>query len=71
MRNFWKTPAFAFIAPYLAFGLLGLLEGMNETAVYWVYPVKTLLVAALIIFVWKRLELAPPKHILLSIGVGV
>lgn len=71
MKNFWKTPAFAFIAPYLAFGLLGLLEGMNETAIYWVYPIKTLLVAGLIIFVWKRLELARPKHILLSIGVGV
>ncbi|MDZ4743515.1 MAG: CAAX prenyl protease-related protein [Verrucomicrobiota bacterium] len=71
MKELLKTPVFTFVASYLAFGLLGLLEGINEKAIYWVYPLKTVLVGALILFVWKRLELAKPRHLLLSVGVGI
>ncbi|MDK3157165.1 CAAX prenyl protease-related protein [Kamptonema cortianum] len=71
MKDFWKTPVFAWIAPYVAFGLLGLLAGLGPTAPYWVYPVKTLAVAMLILWVWKRLELRRPRNLLLSVVTGV
>jgi CAAX prenyl protease-like protein len=60
-----------FVLPFLAFMAFLVLEGLDPAAVYYLYPVKTLVVGGLILWQWKKLPSLKPTHLLLSLIVGV
>jgi CAAX prenyl protease-like protein len=68
---YWRHPATAYIAPFVLFAVFLSLESVTANAVYWLYPVKTVAVAALIALLWKRLDPLAPRSVFLSILVGV
>ncbi len=75
MAKIWRHPAFPFVAPFALFMLLLLAEGWIDPdktgAIFVLYPLKTALVLAMIVAVWRRL---PPFRIrawMGSVAVGL
>jgi membrane protease YdiL (CAAX protease family) len=60
-----------FVLPFLAFMAFLVLEGVHPNAVYFLYPVKTLVVGGLILWQWKKLPTLKPSQLLLSLLVGL
>jgi CAAX prenyl protease-like protein len=61
-----------FVAPFLVFMLfLSVVDGLFPDEHYVLYPVKTLLVVAVIAWAWRRLPSLKPAAPLASVAVGV
>jgi len=63
--------AFPYVAPFVLFMLFLMLEGIHASALYLVYPIKTIAVGCLILWLFSRLPSFDFDKPLLSIGVGV
>jgi uncharacterized protein len=63
--------AFPFVAPFVLFMLFLILESLHSSMVYLVYPIKTVAVGFLILFLWYRLPSLNLNRPLLSITVGI
>lgn len=70
MRRDWaRHSAFPFVAPFVLFmAMLGLEGPLGKVPMY---PIKTLAVLALLIWVWRRLPKFCVKAPLASVGVGM
>ncbi len=65
------SPSFPFVAPLLLYMLMLMLESDEDGSKYYMYPVKAIVVGALIVWVWKRLPKIEIKAFWLSFAVGV
>ncbi|HEY9012139.1 MAG TPA: hypothetical protein VIN06_14085, partial [Devosia sp.] len=67
-----KSSIAALVAPFAVFMLfLGMVDGGHPDAHYLLYPVKSLLVAAVIAWFWRDLPPMKPVAVGASIGIGV
>jgi len=55
MKRLTAHPAFPYVAPFALFMALTALQGIHEASVYLIYPIKTLVVLFLILFLLRRL----------------
>jgi uncharacterized protein len=68
----------AYAGPFVVFMLFLLLAGLLSSgakgageAMYWVFPVQTIVCAGMMAFYWKEYRLAWPRQLWLAIGIGV
>jgi uncharacterized protein len=66
-----ENPAYPFVAPFLLFMIFLALEGIHSSAVYVIYPIKTVVVGLLILSLFPRLPSFDLKRPALTIAAGV
>ena len=71
MNRVTRHPAFPYVAPFVVFMLFLALEGLHEAAVYIVYPVKTVAVFVLLLYLLRRLPVMSFTNPWKSAVIGV
>jgi uncharacterized protein len=66
-----KSPAWPFIAPLFLFMAFLWVESFFPDQHYLLYPIKTILVAAVVAWSWRALPSLTPAAPMLSVGIGL
>ncbi len=66
-----ENPAFPFVAPFVLFMIFLALEGIHSSAVYLIYPIKTVAVGLFILWILSRLPSFDLKRPALAVSAGV
>jgi uncharacterized protein len=69
--RFKSNPAYPFVAPFILFMLFLALEGIHPSAVYVIYPIKTLAVGWPILSLLPRLPSFDFREPWMAVGTGV
>ncbi|MDD5262598.1 MAG: CAAX prenyl protease-related protein [Methylacidiphilales bacterium] len=71
MNRITSHPAFPFVSPFAVFLAFLSIEGWHEAAIYLVYPIKTLAVFMLLLYLWRRFPTICFPNAWQSVGIGV
>jgi CAAX prenyl protease-like protein len=66
-----KSPVLPFVAPFALFMIVLMIEGSYPDQHYVTYPIKTLLVGAVILYYWRALPSLRPAAPVVSVLLGV
>ncbi len=66
-----RFPAVPWVAPFLVFIVLTALQSAFPGGILWIYPLKTVLVAALVVVLLPWLPKLRPAHTWTSVALGV
>ena len=66
-----KSQVWPFVAPFFAFMAFLSVEGFFPDQHYALYPIKTMLVAAVLVWYWRSLPSLTPSAPMLSVWVGI
>ena len=70
-RHFEKHPWIPYAAPFALFIVLTALQGADPAITTWMYPLKTILVGVLLLYVLRDLPPLEPRATGLALGVGL